>query len=113
MHTLFAVAGRSAKALAALIFTMMFVSASALAQAGAEVSGEAGLKLPDLSSVTFLGMDGRSLLMIGLVFCAAGLVFGLVIYNQLKNMPVHRSMLEISELPTLKSDEDRDDFGVG
>jgi len=29
---------------------------------------------------------------------AAGLGFGLVIYSQLKNMPVHRSMLEISEL---------------
>ena len=27
-----------------------------------------------------------------------GLVFGLVIFTQLKNLPVHRSMLEISEL---------------
>jgi K(+)-stimulated pyrophosphate-energized sodium pump len=36
--------------------------------------------------------------MIGLLFCAAGLLFGLVIYQQLKNLPVHKSMLEISEL---------------
>ena len=60
--------------------------------------GEASLVLPDLSSVKFLGLDGRSLLMIGLLFCVGGLLFGLVIYKQLKNLPVHRSMLEISEL---------------
>ena len=34
----------------------------------------------------------------GLVVSLLGLVFGLVIYTQLKNLPVHRSMLEISEL---------------
>jgi K(+)-stimulated pyrophosphate-energized sodium pump len=60
--------------------------------------GEANLILPDLSSAQFLGMDGRSLLMSGLVVCVLGLVFGLVIYGQLKRMPVHKSMLEISEL---------------
>ncbi|MDX6383009.1 MAG: K(+)-stimulated pyrophosphate-energized sodium pump, partial [Blastocatellia bacterium] len=60
--------------------------------------GEASLKLPDLSSVTFLGLDGHRLLMIGLVFCGLGLMFGLLIYIQLKNLPVHRSMREISEL---------------
>jgi K(+)-stimulated pyrophosphate-energized sodium pump len=60
--------------------------------------GEASLVLPDLSSVNFLGMDGRSLLMLGLLFCVGGLLFGLVIYQQLKNLPVHKSMLEISEL---------------
>ncbi len=61
--------------------------------------GEANLILPDLSRAVFLGgIDGRSLLMIGLLVCALGLVFGLVIYKQLQNMPVHSSMLEISEL---------------
>ena len=61
-------------------------------------SGEANLVLPDLSSVSFMGMDGHSLLMIGLIFCALGLIFGLLILRKLKNMPVHRSMREISEL---------------
>ncbi len=98
MHTRFAVAGRSAKALAALFFSTLFLSVSALAQSGEAEGGEASLKLPDLSSVQFLGIDGHTLLTIGLAFCAAGLVFGLVIYQQLKNMPVHKSMLEISEL---------------
>ncbi len=60
--------------------------------------GEANLVLPDLGSVTFLGIDGHTLLMFGLIVCALGLVFGLSIYSQLKNMPVHGSMLEISEL---------------
>jgi K(+)-stimulated pyrophosphate-energized sodium pump len=60
--------------------------------------GEANLVLPDLSSVKFLGIDGHTLLLIGLVVCALGLSFGLVIFIQLKNLPVHRSMREISEL---------------
>ncbi|HXS76501.1 MAG TPA: sodium-translocating pyrophosphatase [Terracidiphilus sp.] len=60
--------------------------------------GEANLILPDLSSVSFLGMNGHALLMIGLLFCVGGLLFGLTIYVQLKNLPVHRSMREISEL---------------
>src|SRR5678815_1360839 len=61
--------------------------------------GEASLVLPDLGSVTFLGaMSGRALLSIGIVVCLLGLAFGLVIYFQLKNLPVHKSMREISEL---------------
>ena len=60
--------------------------------------GEANLVLPDLSSVSFLGINGHALLMIGLLFCVGGLLFGMAIYVQLKNLPVHRSMREISEL---------------
>ncbi len=59
---------------------------------------EADLVLPDLSTQTFLGMDGRSLLTIGLFVCLAGLAFGMIIYRQLKNMAAHRSMKEVSEL---------------
>ena len=59
---------------------------------------EATLVLPDLASVQFMGMTGKSLLMGGLIVCILGMVFGLTIYNQLKNMQVHRSMREISEL---------------
>jgi K(+)-stimulated pyrophosphate-energized sodium pump len=81
--------------IAAILALLLPAFASAQEHAG---GGEASLVLPDLSSVNFLGMDGRSLLMIGLLFCAGGLLFGLVIYQQLKNLPVHRSMREISEL---------------
>src|SRR5438309_2842601 len=70
----------------------------AFGQSSSEVGGEANLKLPDLSQVNFLGMDGHRLLLIGILFCIFGLGFGLVIYSRLKNLPVHRSMREISEL---------------
>src|SRR6058998_1514681 len=61
--------------------------------------GEAALVLPDLAKALFLGgINGRSLLLWGLVICALGLVFGLATYMQLKNLPVHRAMREISEL---------------
>jgi K(+)-stimulated pyrophosphate-energized sodium pump len=78
---------------AALLF-----SPAALAQATQRHGGEANLVLPDLSSVQFLGMSGSALLLGGLAVCVLGLVFGLVIYGQLKNLPVHKSMLEVSEL---------------
>jgi K(+)-stimulated pyrophosphate-energized sodium pump len=63
-----------------------------------EAGGEANLKLPDLSQVSFLGMDGHKLLLFGILFCLFGLTFGLVIYTRLKNLPVHKSMLDVSEL---------------
>ena len=65
-------------------------------------SSEANLVLPDLKNAaiaSFLGgMSGWNLLAWGLVICAAGLVFGAVIYSQVKSMPVHRSMAEVSEI---------------
>ena len=73
----------------------------ALAQAQEAVphrGGEANLVLPDLGQVQFLGMSGRTLLMLGLLVCGLGLLFGLGAYSQIKNLAVHRSMLEISEL---------------
>jgi len=76
-------------------------AASALAQPSGETAGgEASLKLPDLSSVSFLNgaIDGHRLLLIGILFCFFGLGFGMFIYRRLKNLPVHRSMREISEL---------------
>ncbi len=77
--------------------TVLILSATA-AFAQPEAAGEASLKLPDLSSVNFLGMDGHKILLIGILFCFFGLLFGLAIYMQLKNLPVHRSMREMSEL---------------
>ena len=60
--------------------------------------GEAELKLPDLSTALFQGVNGRTLLMAGLGVSVLGLVFGLMMYKHLRNLPVHESMLEISEL---------------
>jgi K(+)-stimulated pyrophosphate-energized sodium pump len=71
---------------------------TAQAPAPERPGGEANLVLPDLSTETFQGINGRTLLMGGLVVCLFGLAFGMVIFYRLKNMPVHRSMLEVSEL---------------
>ena len=70
------------------------VAAAAPAHAG----GEASLILPDLGQAEFMGVNGRVLLMGGLGVCVLGLLFGLVVYRQLKALPVHESMREISEL---------------
>ena len=61
-------------------------------------ASEAALVLPDLSKVMFLGVNGKVLLYGGLGVCVLGFGFGLMFYAQLKAMPVHKSMLEISEL---------------
>src|ERR1700693_2916363 len=82
-------------------FVTFMGAAAAFAQAPVEAEapgGEANLKLPDLSSVNFLGIDGHKLLLFGILFCVFGLIFGLVIYRRLKNLPVHKSMRDISEM---------------
>jgi K(+)-stimulated pyrophosphate-energized sodium pump len=73
-------------------------AAQAQAPQGERRGGEANLVLPDLGLVQVGGYDGRMLLMGGLGISALGILFGLVILYQLKNLPVHRSMREISEL---------------
>ena len=79
-----------------LVFLLMGAAPAVAAQDS--TGGEANLKLPDLSQVQFLGVDGHTLLLWGILFCGFGLAFGLTIYVRLKNLPVHRSMREISEL---------------
>ncbi|MGB8298394.1 MAG: sodium-translocating pyrophosphatase [Polyangia bacterium] len=80
------------------LLPLLLSGSQALAEE-AHKGGEANLKLPDLASATFMGgIAGNKLLMAGLLICVLGMVFGLVIYNQLKNLAVHKSMREISEL---------------
>ncbi len=89
---------RFAKTFAATFALVTLTGAAAFAQPNGEVGGEANLKLPDLSQVQFLGTDGHTLLLFGILFCIFGLLFGLTIYMRLKKLPVHRAMREISEL---------------
>ena len=81
---------------------------------GHKIHSEADLILPNLHNghhgpnsgvadhaggvVKFLGLSGWTVLAMGLIVCALAIVFGMVIYRQLKNMPVHKSMKEVSEL---------------
>jgi K(+)-stimulated pyrophosphate-energized sodium pump len=80
------------------LFASAAASAATVARNVAGPAGEAGLKLPDLSQVNFLGINGHTLLSYGILFCVLGLIFGMAIYVKLKNLPVHRTMREISEL---------------
>jgi K(+)-stimulated pyrophosphate-energized sodium pump len=82
--------------LPALLLVALVIALPGAAQAAA--GGEANLKIPDLGQSHVAGMSGRTLLTLGLGVCVLGLAFGLVIYGQLKKMPVHQSMREISEL---------------
>jgi len=93
---------RAGRALLTLAVTLAFASlgaSSTLAQSHG--GGEANLILPDLSSVTFDsfgGINGHNLLLAGIVVCILGLLFGLAMYMNLKKLPVHSAMREISEL---------------
>ena len=88
------------KKISAVAALLCISAVAALAQPSTEAGGEASLKLPDLSQVSFLNgaINGHNLLLIGILFCLFGLSFGMVIYMRLKNLPVHRAMREISEL---------------
>src|SRR6266436_5127067 len=80
---------RFAKFGAASVIASLLATATSFAQSTEEAGGEAALKLPDLSQVQFLGVVGHTLLLFGILFCVFGLIFGLVIYRRLKNLPVH------------------------
>src|SRR5688572_511804 len=81
-----------------LLILLTLVACFAVPVLAQEPTGEANLKLPDLRTATFWGIDGHTLLLWGLAVSALGLIFGLMIFVRLKNMPVHSSMLEVSEL---------------
>ena len=66
--------------------------------ASAASAGEADLILPDVSTEHFLGINGRHWLLGGLGVCGLGMLFGLSMFVRLRNLPVHRSMRDISEL---------------
>ena len=82
-----------------LLLALLAAPVHAVAQQVEQGGGEASLVLPPLNQVTFLnGIGGHNLLLGGLVVCALGLLFGMVIYTQLRDLPVHRAMREVSEL---------------
>ncbi len=90
--------------IALLAIGALVIPAPSMAQPGAQpptahkAGGEANLVLPRVGGETFMGIPGDQLLYAGLVVSALGMVFGLVIFAQLKKMPVHKSMLDVSEL---------------
>jgi K(+)-stimulated pyrophosphate-energized sodium pump len=83
------------------VLVLMFSGVTRVfAQTATETAGggEANLKLPDLSRVQFLGVDGHTLLTYGIIFCVFGLLFGLFTYRHLKNLPVHKAIKSVSHI---------------
>jgi K(+)-stimulated pyrophosphate-energized sodium pump len=78
-----------------LFTTILFGAASSLH------AGEADLKIPGLEQVSFDGLGGMSgltLMYLGIVMCAVGAIFGLAQYRRTKNLPVHKSMSDVSRM---------------
>ena len=81
------------------IWTFLLSSLMFLLMAGAAFAGEADIKLPDLTQVSFLGgaLAGLTILNFGLIICAIGMIFGIMQYVQTKNLPAHKAMLDVSQ----------------
>ncbi|MGD0656622.1 MAG: sodium-translocating pyrophosphatase [Syntrophorhabdales bacterium] len=66
------------------------------------LAGEADIVLPDLSNISFnvLGsaLNGIHIMYFGLLVCILGLFFSLIQSNQTKNLPAHKSMLNVSDI---------------
>jgi K(+)-stimulated pyrophosphate-energized sodium pump len=90
---------RALTRVALFLLALAAVAAPVLAQE--KPGGEANLVLPDFNiAPNFLNglIAGRPLLMWGLVVTALGILFGLMIFVRLRDMEVHTSMREVSEL---------------
>jgi K(+)-stimulated pyrophosphate-energized sodium pump len=85
-------------ALAPVVLPALAAQEAAQGSGAHRPGGEVNLRLPDLNQGDFLGFTGHQILLSGLVVCVLGLLFGLLSYSHVKNLPVHKSMAEISEL---------------
>ena len=81
------------------IWTFLLSSLMLLLAAGTAFAGEANIKLPDLTQISFLGgsLSGMTILNIGLIICLIGMIFGIFQYIQTKNLPAHKAMLDVSQ----------------
>ncbi|MGV8059459.1 MAG: sodium-translocating pyrophosphatase [Smithellaceae bacterium] len=81
------------------IWTLLLSCFMFLLLAGTAFAGEADIKLPDLTQITFLGgsLSGMTILNVGLVICLIGMIFGVLQYVQTKNLPAHKAMLDVSQ----------------
>ena len=88
----------------AVVFTLAMLMSPALLAAQPEDAahhrpgGEVNIQLPDLNQGDFLGMTGHQILLSGLVVCVLGLLFGFWTYTAVKNLPVHKSMSDVSAI---------------
>ena len=81
------------------IWTFLLSTLMLLLMASTAFAGEANIQLPDLTKITFFGgaLGGTTILNFGLLICLVGLGFGFMQYAQTKNLPAHKSMLDVSQ----------------
>src|SRR5208337_4158924 len=81
------------------IWTFLLSGIILLLIVGTAFAGEADIKLPDLTTISFLGgsLSGMMILNVGLVICVIGMIFGIIQYVQTKNLPAHKAMLDVSQ----------------
>ncbi len=81
------------------VWTFVMSTLMLLLSAGVAFAGEADIKLPDLTQVSFLGgtLPGLTILNVGLIICVVGMIFGIIQYVQTKNLPAHKAMLDVSQ----------------
>ncbi len=81
------------------IWTFLLSGLMILLAVGAAFAGEADIKVPDLTKVSFLGgsLAGLTILNVGLLICVIGMGFGVMQYIQTKNLPAHKAMLDVSQ----------------
>ena len=75
--------------------------AAVLALPARGFASELDLKIPVLDTTyTLFGnpVSGVTLLLLGLGVSVLGMLFGLAMFNQVKNMPAHKSMLDVSNI---------------
>ncbi len=86
---------KKALSTASLLFMFMLIALPAFA-------GEADIVLPDLTTVSFnlfgSAVSGVGIMYFGIVICIVGLIFSVMQANQTKNMPAHKSMLDVSAI---------------
>ena len=76
------------------------VAAFVLASPALLQAGEADIKIPDLNKVSFLGgsLTGSEVLWIGLIVCLLGIAYGWWQYVRTRDLPVHQSMSDVSQI---------------
>jgi len=84
-----------------MLSSLFLFAAALLVSAPLAFAGEADIVLPDLSKISFSifgGTSGLSIMYFGILICFVGLIFAAVQYNQTKNLPAHKSMLDVSAI---------------
>jgi K(+)-stimulated pyrophosphate-energized sodium pump len=93
--------GLSLRSLSLPVRGLVMAAIAALAFPFRAFASELDLQIPAIDTSYHLfgaQVSGHSLLLIGIGVCVLGMAFGLAMFNQVKGMPAHKSMLDVSNI---------------